>query len=283
MNTLPRRHEAAVVNIHTRQPMEVTTPPQRQNGRRLPWHKAPCRMHDPKFLALPPTAMAALRNLDELCANGPVVGKQGHVAIMVGVEPKHFHHAFPPLVEAGFITVEERNGVLTVDVIDPSNTPSTGAQQVSKGTSTGVQRCSNRNKQSANDAGFPPRSLIESEKEKEIEKENPPSTPPRKATKGSPEFEAFFRNYPNKGPKPEAWAQWQALNDGNGPTPEEVTAIMAGLERAKASETWARGFVVQACRFIRDYRWTDAWPAAVTDGDAAWEQQRKALAAEFRV
>lgn len=69
-------------------------------------------------------------------------------------------------------------------------------------------------------------------------------------------FQRFWKEYPKKQAKKEAFACWVKLN----PNAEMVEKIMSGLESWKKSEMWTKDggqFIMQAQKFLRNCRWED--------------------------
>ncbi len=69
----------------------------------------------------------------------------------------------------------------------------------------------------------------------------------------TPEFESFFKSYPRKEDKQPAFKEWQKIK----PSPELITKIMAGLEKHKQTEKWQEGYIVYACKFLKNRNWED--------------------------
>ena len=68
-----------------------------------------------------------------------------------------------------------------------------------------------------------------------------------------PGFVAFWAGYPRKEGRGDAVAKWRKLD----PDAALVAAIMRGLDRWRASDTWARGFRVHASTWLHQRRWED--------------------------
>jgi hypothetical protein len=66
-------------------------------------------------------------------------------------------------------------------------------------------------------------------------------------------FDELWTAYPVKEGKGAALKAFQRLAPSNG----TVNAIMAGLERWKASDRWARGYVVHLANWLHQRRWED--------------------------
>lgn len=259
-----------IINFATRQPME-TQPKPKRGGKREPLPRLTITI--PNFTKYQTTTKGRrewVRIQADICRNRQIIRackqvRNGNpLAIFLGlvcmadasgvVSDVTAAELGRDLMELEYRSVQSalvalvENGLITLRASDE--------QVTSKGQASGEQetdKCSSL-EQSSNDAGLTPTTRQDNNK---TEQENAPLIPqPRKRVTGSPEFEAFWRDYPNKGPKPEALAQWQSLD----PNAETVAAIMDGLAKAKASQRWADGFVVQACRFLRDERWLDSWP-----------------------
>lgn len=77
----------------------------------------------------------------------------------------------------------------------------------------------------------------------------------------------FIEAYPNgKRTKPGAVERWYAFNVAQCVEPSKLHAeIMAGLERAKNSEAWARAdgkYICGMLNFLEDQRWREPWPGS---------------------
>ncbi len=71
------------------------------------------------------------------------------------------------------------------------------------------------------------------------------------------EFELFWEGYPNKVGRKACLKRW--LSAGLN---KQLTEILAGLERWKASDRWKRGYVADPLTFLNQERWKDVPPAA---------------------
>jgi len=88
------------------------------------------------------------------------------------------------------------------------------------------------------------------------------ATSPRPTELG---FDRFWAAYPKKRHKPAAIGAWKAADGAR-----HLEAILAGVERWKASENWIRGFIEDPSTFLRQRQWEDEIPAPHrTDDDAA--------------
>jgi len=81
------------------------------------------------------------------------------------------------------------------------------------------------------------------------------ATSPRPTELG---FETFWKPYPKKRHKPAAARAWKAVDGAR-----HLEAIVAGVERWKASEQWAGGRIEDPSTFLRQRQWEDAVPAPV--------------------
>lgn len=80
------------------------------------------------------------------------------------------------------------------------------------------------------------------------------------------EFETFWRAYPRKTDKDEAFKAWTATAKARPPTADLIAAVGA----AGASEQWRRGVIPHASTWLRKKRWLDEYePEAQTASDAA--------------
>lgn len=214
------------------------------------WHKAPNRLNDPRFIALGTLAQAALRNLDELIATGGrVIGNRTRICTMLGIEPKNARHVIEPLRDCGLVLVDEVGDQMEFRL------PPDVFQTVSRQRADSEQTVARRNKETANDAGLPDRSLIENKSKKEKEnRESKTPTKKRLTLQGlSPEFQSFWTQYPNATGLRETWEQWQEIATD----PEAVAAIMAGLALWQTSKRWSEGFVKAPFRWLRDGMWSE--------------------------
>lgn len=71
------------------------------------------------------------------------------------------------------------------------------------------------------------------------------------------DFDAFWKVYPNKQAKDDAWKSWQKLN----PDAALMEILMAAVLRAKACDQWQRGIIPHPTTWLNQKRWTDELPA----------------------
>lgn len=64
-------------------------------------------------------------------------------------------------------------------------------------------------------------------------------------------FESFWAAYPRRQAKQDAVKAWSKI------APDEVEAILAGVERQRDCEQWRRGFVPLPATFLNNRRWED--------------------------
>lgn len=76
---------------------------------------------------------------------------------------------------------------------------------------------------------------------------------PAREPKYPPPFEAFWRAYPRKENKPEAYRAWRQLR----PDGETVDAMLAGVRRWERSDMWARKVYPHASTWLRGRQWED--------------------------
>jgi hypothetical protein len=76
---------------------------------------------------------------------------------------------------------------------------------------------------------------------------------------GSPKshFAEFWAMYPRKRHKPAAFRAWQVVKGD-----AALEAVVAGVERWKASAQWGEGYVEDPATFLRQRQWEDDPPAA---------------------
>jgi len=91
-----------------------------------------------------------------------------------------------------------------------------------------------------------------------------------------PTFAAFWDAYPVKEGKGKALEQWRRLNI-DGPI---FDAILAGLDRWRMSDRWARGYVVHPATWLHQRRWEDH-PAPATAATSARTRENAAAAQRF--
>ena len=95
--------------------------------------------------------------------------------------------------------------------------------------------------------------------QKRIENRNKKQTPSPLASQEG--FEAFYKEYPRKEAPARARRAWLKVK------PEDVPAVMAGLERYKRNEQWQREggrFIPHPATFLNDQRWKDELAKATT-------------------
>ena len=90
-----------------------------------------------------------------------------------------------------------------------------------------------------------PKALSESESEKTL------PTAPRRALADEASFGSFWTSYPRREGKKKALAAWKKL------PADLVPAIMAGLDRWKASRQWHEGVVPHGTTWLNGERWND--------------------------
>jgi hypothetical protein len=66
-------------------------------------------------------------------------------------------------------------------------------------------------------------------------------------------FGVFWLAYLKKRHKPDALKAWQQVHGD-----DQLDAILAGLDRWKASEAWLRGYIEDPATFLRQRQWEDA-------------------------
>lgn len=66
-------------------------------------------------------------------------------------------------------------------------------------------------------------------------------------------FLAFWKSYPKKHGKGEAWKEWQRGKFDQ----ETVISIMRSVEVHKRTRKWAEGYILDPCRFIKRRCWED--------------------------
>lgn len=85
--------------------------------------------------------------------------------------------------------------------------------------------------------------------------EAPPPKPRTTRKTYPPDFESFWRAYPDgHGDKALAFSAWQRVPE------EDRAAIPAGLEKWKGCERWQRGVILAADQFLKRRRWEAAIP-----------------------
>lgn len=67
------------------------------------------------------------------------------------------------------------------------------------------------------------------------------------------QFALFWKKYPKKTAKIDAWERWKRLN----PDPELFAQIMAGLDMWLCSEQWGRGVIPHPATWLNKKRWKD--------------------------
>lgn len=67
------------------------------------------------------------------------------------------------------------------------------------------------------------------------------------------QFALFWKKYPKKTAKIDAWERWKRLN----PDPELFAQIMAGLDMWLRSEQWGRGVIPHPATWLNKKRWKD--------------------------
>jgi len=77
------------------------------------------------------------------------------------------------------------------------------------------------------------------------------------------DFGRFWAAYPKKRHKPAAWQAWHAVDGAR-----HLELILAGVERWKASDDWARGFVEDPATFLRQRQWEDEPKRPITMREA---------------
>jgi hypothetical protein len=94
----------------------------------------------------------------------------------------------------------------------------------------------------------------------------------------TPEFQSFWKQYPNTLERKEAFKAWCYIPFAD----RQAKKIIAGLEVWKKSEQWSEPrYIPTAAKFLRDERW-EKLPAISSNG-ADLEQQRKMLEEKLHV
>jgi len=84
-------------------------------------------------------------------------------------------------------------------------------------------------------------------------------------------FEPFWKPYPKKRHKPAALRAWKAVDGAR-----HLEAIVAGVERWKASEQWEAGRIEDPSTFLRQRQWEDDVPRRTGEDAAATKARVKA-------
>jgi len=82
-------------------------------------------------------------------------------------------------------------------------------------------------------------------------------------------FDRFYTSYPKKRHKPDAKKAWKQVDGAR-----HLEAILAGVERWKASEQWLAGRIEDPSTFLRQRQWEDAVPARAADDTTAAQVER---------
>jgi len=199
------------------------------------------------------------------------VTRRAEAAEQLNCHPSRVYRGLRILAEWGQISLEANNQFTVVTVCNWTLYQSegvgprtTGEQRVNNGRTTVEQ----------------PSLLVEElEESEECARGARRPRAPRKKTRELPEgFAEFWAAYPRKVDKVKAVTEWTKLD----PTPELRAAILAGLERHKRSEEWARDrgtYIPYPCRFLSRRRWEDEMgvQAVLTPGETDAERTARVL------
>lgn len=251
----------------------------------------------PQFWTLPQAARGALYVIEELAADGPLVGDRSRVCRMIGIDPRHQKTAIEPLIECGFVTFADLGRGVGEYQIAPEYKPqdngtSTARQRQDNGKTTArvpqdyrtstarvPQDYRTGERESSIHAGFSDDALYIDREENRYrqDKSNYPPNPPR----GNDAIDAAPVTKPKKKPKAEAsesfgqfWAAypkrvgygnavkaWAKAIDESGLTEDALLRqALDGLAKWQASEQWASGYIQHPTTWLHGSMWRDDPP-----------------------
>lgn len=261
------------------------------------WHKSANWTKLTQFWTLPQAARGALYIIEELAADGPLVGDRSRVCRMIGIDPRHQKTAIDPLIEAGFVTFADLGrGIgeyrIAPDYAIQDDGKTTARVPQDNGTSTAPipheyrkntarlpQDYRTGERESRIHAGFSDDALYRELEDKRVIQDdtryNPPNPPrgndaidaqPVKRAKkpkaeASASFAAFWGQYPKRVGYGNAVKAWTKAIDESGLTEDALLRqVLDGLARWAASEQWADGYVQHPTTWLNGSMWRDEPP-----------------------
>jgi hypothetical protein len=92
---------------------------------------------------------------------------------------------------------------------------------------------------------------VDHDRQKSVDAIRPSSKDLTKPTPNADWFDTFWKAYPKKQAKVAAWKAWSKIGSG------EISGILAGIEAAKQTDQWKRGFIPNPATFLNGRRWED--------------------------
>jgi hypothetical protein len=185
------------------------------------------------------------------CCNGIETLQDEEVAFQLRISIEEWYETKQRLMQRGLVD----------DVCHPT---AWDKRQFSSDSSTArVAKHRDKKKKACNVTETPP----DTDTDTDTEEENPPNPPGGNGARDVHDdgFDAFWHAYPRKVAKSAAAKAWAKLKA----KPDLQDAVMAGLDRAKASRQWSKdggAFIPHASTWLNQRRWEDEPDGGSGDG-----------------